>query len=95
MAEENPIERPIREERPKSVTCEFCECVLFASGEVKKKSDKAKAMEKAQDKLEAIEAESKTAREKAAQEEAERIARETNRHEPPPAAQRSSGFRVL
>lgn len=92
MADEPIIERP---ERPKSVTCEFCECVLFASGEVKKKSDKAKAMEKAAEKLEVVEAAAKTEREKKEREEAERIARETNHEEPPPtAAQRSGGFRV-
>lgn len=35
--------------RPRKITCEFCECELGSSGEYKKLSDKAKGFRKAEE----------------------------------------------
>ena len=88
---------PQSEPRPRSITCEFCECTLFTSGEVKKKSDKARKMEAASDRLEKIDADAKEAKEKADQAERDRIARETSQHAPPDASATKAHqkFRVL
>jgi hypothetical protein len=65
---------------------------------VKKKSDKARKMESAVDRLEKLDAQTAEDEKKREQEEADRIAAETSQHAPPDAPEKkkpASKFRVL
>jgi hypothetical protein len=70
-----------KEPKDKNVTCEFCECVLFSSGEVKTLSKKAKGYRTADEEIERLKEQLQTAKEQLT--EAEAKLRERN---PTPAA---------
>jgi hypothetical protein len=64
MAENDPIlppsdpapdNAPIQPRRREPIVCEFCECRLTPSGDVLKKSDKARAIDRQSEKIEDLE----------------------------------------
>ena len=57
-----PVPRNVELQRPRKITCEFCECELGSSGEYKKLSDKAKKYRDAEETIERMEAELATLR---------------------------------
>ena len=76
----SPDPEPTRERRAQGgVTCEFCNCKLFADGTVKTKSEEAKKFSKLADENDSLKAEIAEMKRK----EQERIDRETSHHEPP------------
>lgn len=71
MPDESPtsgVPRGERDEEPKSknVKCEFCDCVLFSSGEVKSRSARAKGFQKADEEIERLKEQLQAEKEKVA-----------------------------
>jgi hypothetical protein len=57
-----PAPTPLPADRPRKLTCEFCECQLAPNGDVMSVSDRAKTYRDLKDKLDALKADLEAAR---------------------------------